>query len=203
MKKLFCLDSFLQELNPILVLGEGGSGVADILSTDPDQIVYGISIAQKRGLWLKLNLKMHTSGYGSVPPEQYVNKKMICALNRLNRKKSKITFTESNTNMFKELGEMESGLKGLALRNIQLFKPIISSTMRKEPLISSLVTNTITLTNINNPKGRSNVISQYAEATLDCRLLPETNTNDFIKYIEKLLIILTQTHSNSLKIIKN
>ena len=69
------VDSFLQELNPILVLGEGGSGVADILSTDPDQIVYGISIAQKRGLWLKLNLKMRTSGHGSVPPEQYVNKK--------------------------------------------------------------------------------------------------------------------------------
>ena len=180
-------DSFLNQLNPVVILGEGGSGVSGIISSNPDQVVYGISVAQKRGLWLKLKLQMKTSGHGSIPPKEYVNKIMIEALDRLNQKKTKVVLSETTKSMFKQMGSMEKGIKGFALRNITLFKPFIGGALKKEPIISALVSNTITLTNISNPPASVNMISQEVEAILDCRLLPQTNTKDFIAEIRKVM----------------
>ena len=180
-------ENFLTELNPVLMLGEGGSGVSGIISTNEEQVVYGISVAHKRGLWLRLSLEMHTSGHGSVPPKEYVNKVMIAALSRLNKKKQKIHFSTCSRMMFHSLGSIERGFKGFALRHIGLFKPLVAPVLRKEEMISALVTNTITLTNMSNPPASVNVISQKAEAILDCRLLPETDTEEFISQIQKWL----------------
>ena len=180
-------DSFLQELNPILVLGEGGSGISGIVTSKPGQVVYGVSVAHKRGLWLRLKLDMHTSGHGSVPPKEYVNKVMIASLARLSKRRPGIRIKNCSEQMFRSLGNLENGLKGFVLRHPGLFKPLISPALRKEEMISAMVSNTITLTNMSNPPASVNVISQSAEAILDCRLLPETDTQEFLQMISSTL----------------
>jgi acetylornithine deacetylase/succinyl-diaminopimelate desuccinylase-like protein len=59
--------------------------------------------------------------------------------------------------------------------------------MRQDEVIYSLITNTITITGIQTPPGPPNVIPQEIEVILDCRLLPDVDTHEFISEIRKVL----------------
>ncbi len=180
-------DKFLDYLNPVAVYGEGGSGIPGILVRHPDRKLFGVSVAFKRSLWLELTLRNVTSGHGAVPPDNYVVKDKIISINRLVESNRKIMFSETTRRMFYELGEMEGGLRGLALRNMWLFRPLVIPAMKREEIVYSLITNTLTVTSVNTPNGPPNQIPQEISAVLDCRLLPDTTTEDFLKDIRKTL----------------
>ena len=180
-------SEFMELLNPVVVYGEGGSGIPGVLRRDPERKLFGISVAFKRSLWLELNLVNITSGHGAVPPPDYVVKEKTIALNRLFERNERVRFSETTRNMFRELGRIEGGLRGLALRNIGLFRPLVVPAMRREEIVYSLITNTVTITSINSPAGAANQIPQEITAVLDCRLLPGTGTNEFIEKISRIL----------------
>jgi carboxypeptidase PM20D1 len=169
------------------VFGEGGAGITGLITTRPEQTVFCISTSEKQALWLRLKLVVTSSGHGSVPPATYANKEMVAALARLMDKKQAIQLTEANTSMFDFLGRIEKGGKGFVMKNIRLFKPVVGGVLRNDPKILSLVSNTISLTNISNPQGSTNQIAQEVTATLDCRLLPGTDYHKFIAGIQKSL----------------
>lgn len=178
---------FLEKLNPVVLYGEGGSGLPDLLAGNPEKMVFGISVAHKRTLWLRLTINSQTSGHGSVPPETYAIQEKVNALNNLYGRKKGVYFSETTYNMFRELGKLESGFRGFALRNIRFFKPLVMPSIRKEEIVYSLVTNTITVTAVNTPPGPPNQIPQSVTAVLDCRLLPGIETEDFLKKIERVM----------------
>ncbi|NMC38167.1 MAG: M20/M25/M40 family metallo-hydrolase [Bacteroidales bacterium] len=179
--------SFLSELNPAAVFGEGGIGTKNILRGDPEKLVFAISISEKRALWLKLSLNHESSGHGSVPPTEYSNKIMIKALHSLVNSDPRIRFNESTRSMFRAYGKMEKGITGMVLNKPGLFKPLIAGRLRKDPLLLSTVTNTMTITRFADQENEINQIPQEAEVMLDCRLLPETPTDKFIGFIRKKL----------------
>jgi acetylornithine deacetylase/succinyl-diaminopimelate desuccinylase-like protein len=180
-------NKFLDEINPVVILGEGGVGMDSIFRSKPDKILYGISINHKRILWLRLSLRHNSPGHGSVPTGQNANFKMVEALQRLNRSPRPLQLSSATRIMFAEMGLYETGLTGLALRNIGFFKSFTGMSLRKEPVIAALLSNTVTLTRISNPPGSHNQVPQEVEAILDCRLLPETDTEDFIRELQKIL----------------
>lgn len=179
--------SFLSELNPAAVFGEGGIGTKNILKKDPEKQVFAISVSEKRALWLKLSLNHNTSGHGSVSPPHYANKIMIKALHSLVRSDPRIRFNESTRSMFRAYGKLEKGITGMVLNKPGLFKPVIAGRLKKDPLLHSTVTNTMTITRFTDQENEINQIPQEAEVMLDCRLLPETPTDEFITYIRKRL----------------
>jgi carboxypeptidase PM20D1 len=181
------VNEFLEYLNPIAVYGEGGSGIPGILRREPDRYLFGVSIAFKRSLWLELRLSNITSGHGAVPPANYVTKEKVQALNRLLDRPQKIRLSPTTRHMFRELGRIEGGLRGLALRNIWLFRPLVIPALKQERIVFSLITNTATITSVNSPAGAANQIPQEIIAVLDCRLLPETDTEEFIEELRKAL----------------
>lgn len=180
---------FLQYLNPVVIFGEGGSGLQGVLSSNPDKEVYGISFAEKKTLWLKLELTQNTFGHGATPAASYANKSMINALNRLNHRKVKLKFNRSNKLMFRRLGKAEGGIRGFLIRNINwwILQPFVKKYIKNDPLFTSMVTNTITVTQIINPPGPPNKIPNYSSAILDCRLLPGTSKKAFIRKLENIL----------------
>ena len=180
-------EEFLELLNPVVVYGEGGSGIPGILKRDPDRKLFGISVAFKQSLWLELTLNTVTSGHGAVPPPDYVAKEKILALNKILNRNRKITFSETTRNMFYELGRVEGGLRGLALRNLRLFRPFVIPAMKREEIVKSLLTNTITITSIRTPAGPPNQIPQEITVVLDCRLLPESDPEEFIAMVRDVL----------------
>lgn len=180
---------FLEYLNPVVVFGEGGSGLEGAVSSDPDQIVYGISVAEKKSLWLKLELRQISYGHGATPAPEYANKSMIEALNRINNRKLRLEFDRSNRLMFRKFGKVEGGIRGFFISNINwaILAPFVKSYIKKHPLYKALVTNTITFTNIYSPPGPPNKISSSASAVLDCRLLPGTSKKAFLRYLTNLI----------------
>jgi carboxypeptidase PM20D1 len=179
------IESHFQTLNPIVVFGEGGAGVSGLIERNTDQKVFCISVSEKQALWLKLVVKIPTSGHGSVPPLEYANKEMVKALAGLTNQKAKIQITDANVDMFRSIGRIEKGPRGFVLRNIRLFKPLVCPVLRKDPKVLAIVSNTMTLTNVNNPVGVINQIPQEITATLDCRLLPGSSKDEFIDEIKK------------------
>lgn len=180
---------FLEYLNPVVVFGEGGSGLKGVLSAKPNAGLYGISVAEKKSLWLKLELQQITYGHGATPAAEYANKSMIEALNRINNRKQRLNFDRSNRLMFRRFGKAVGGLKGFLISNINwgILAPFVKPYIAKNPLYKALVTNTITFTNLYSPPGPPNKIANKASAVLDCRLLPGTSKKAFLRYLTNLI----------------
>src|SRR4029077_2935033 len=68
------------ELDPEYVIDEGGFGSRDLFA--PNQLVYGISVAEKKIVWLKLRAE-GVAGHGRQPNDQNPNDRLIRALARL------------------------------------------------------------------------------------------------------------------------
>ncbi|MFZ2906077.1 MAG: M20/M25/M40 family metallo-hydrolase, partial [Cyclobacteriaceae bacterium] len=181
------IDGFLDLLNPIVVFGEGGAGITGLSSSNPNHLFFTISVAEKKALWLKLSIKIPSSGHGAVPPLEYTNQVLVKSLGSLLDQKIKLKFDETSVGMMKALGNQEQGLRKTVLRKPRLFKFLLKPAMMKEPLMLATLTNTITVTNINNPSLEANQIAQEAQVLLDCRLLPGFNEAAFVKNVKKSL----------------
>jgi len=177
---------FLNELNAVVVFGEGGAGLNQIVPSQPSKNIYAISVAEKTNLWLKLELSFTTFGHGASPPRQYANKMMLKALSKLSNNEGHIEFNKTNKRMFKHLGELEGGFSGWIMSHIHwpIFRPVLKKYIENEPFLGSLVRNTYVLTNLYNPPGPPNQISNKITAYLDCRLLPGTNRKKFLRQIK-------------------
>lgn len=183
----YVIENYLDLLNPVVVLGEGPPSLEGVLQTNPDQVLFPISVAHKRPLWLELKLKINSSAHGSVPPLQYANKEMVKALNNLLDHKEKAVYNDLNVSMLKSLGALEKGLTGFAMRHPRLFRMFITPQLRKQPELFALFSNTITLTSLDSENDVVNVIPTEVTALLDCRLLPETDADVFLEELKKRL----------------
>lgn len=184
------VDNFMSTLNPWAVYGEGGSGMLGIVPSKPTLPVFGISVAEKVNLWLRLDLKFNSFGHGAAPPSSYVNKDMMKALNKLSEVEGRIEFHKTTKRMFRQLGGWEGGFTGWVIRHLHwpILRPVVRKVIRQEPVFGAMLMNTAVLTNIFNPPGPPNQISNRATAFLDCRLLPETRIKKFIREIKYGLI---------------
>ena len=68
------------ELDPEYVIDEGGFGSTDLFA--PNKMVYGISVAEKKIVWLKLRAE-GVAGHGSQPTDTNPNDHLVRALARL------------------------------------------------------------------------------------------------------------------------
>ena len=184
------VENYMDVLQPWAVYGEGGSGIKEIIPSKPQVPFFGIAVAEKVNLWLRLDLKFNSFGHGAAPPSSYVNKDMMKALNKLGQVEGRIEFHKTTKRMFKELGKMEGGFSGWVLKHIhwKIFRSFVRKAMEREPVFSAMLQNTAVMTNIFNPPGPPNQISTRATAFLDCRLLPETKIKKFIRDIKYGLI---------------
>ncbi|MBU1014107.1 MAG: M20/M25/M40 family metallo-hydrolase [Bacteroidetes bacterium] len=183
----YVLNKYLHDLNPVVVIGEGATELSDLIEAETDDPIFGISVVQKRPLWLHLELSIPTLGHGSVTPLQYAIKEMTIALSNLAKKKTPFIYTKENIKILKAIGKQKSCITKFVLKHPRCFKFILSKKLRNKPEIFSLFTNTITITSINSNSGAINQIPNKVSVTLDCRLLPEYPQKKTIKFIQKKL----------------
>lgn len=179
------VGEYLDELNPVVVFGEGGTGVAGIIESKPDKPFFGISVAQKEGLWFMLESDPQASGHGSVPPEVYPTRELVLASAALINARQPTRLTPPVRDMFRNIGREERWFRGLVLRNFRFFRPFLGGYLRRDPLMNALLSNTITLTNFGGSDGSYNQIAHTTWATFDSRLLPGTDREEFLRRIER------------------
>lgn len=180
-------EEYLDELNPVVVIGEGPPGIYDVMPDKINRPIFGISIAHKRGIWLKLTLKVDGQGHSSVTPKSYAAKNFIEAIEPLLRKKAKLHFNDINLQMLKDLGKLMNGIESFILQRPKTFKFLITPFIRKDPALVALFSNNITITHITSDAQSPNMLAQEISCHLDCRLLPETKTEEFIGKLKKQL----------------
>ena len=90
----YVIDNYLDILNPEVVIGEGAPAIKGLLKKKPDLALFGISVAQKRALWIQLKLELKTSGHSSVTPLAYAHKEMVLSLNNLLKKNKLVKYEE-------------------------------------------------------------------------------------------------------------
>jgi carboxypeptidase PM20D1 len=179
------VEEFLDVLNPVVVFGEGGTGIAGLIESKPDKPFFGISVAHKGGIWFMLESDTPTSGHGSVPPKVYPTRELALASAALINARQPTRLTPPVREMFRNLGREERGFRGLVLRNFRFFRPFLGGYLRRDPVINALLSNTVTLTNFGGSDGAYNQIAHNTWATFDSRLLPGNDGEDFMRRLEQ------------------
>jgi acetylornithine deacetylase/succinyl-diaminopimelate desuccinylase-like protein len=152
------------ELDPEYVLDEGGFGSRDMFT--PGRLVFGISVAEKKIMWLRLRAE-GVAGHGSQPHPLNPNDHLMRALNRL----------------------LSEPIPAGRFPVIEMMKERIGP-LADNKFNNAIQQSTISITSLRSGVGdppRANVIPSIAEATIDCRVLPGTTAAQWIKEIERRL----------------
>jgi acetylornithine deacetylase/succinyl-diaminopimelate desuccinylase-like protein len=152
-------------LDPEYVIDEGGFGSRDMFTAG--KLVFGISVAEKKIMWLRLRAE-GVAGHGSQPHGQNPNEHLMRALSRL--------FAEP--------------VAAAPFPVVDVMKRRIGGPLAANKFNNAIQQSTISLTSLRSGVGdppKVNVIPSIAEATLDCRLLPGTTAEQWIKEIERRL----------------
>jgi acetylornithine deacetylase/succinyl-diaminopimelate desuccinylase-like protein len=153
------------ELDPEYVIDEGGFGSRDMFTAG--KLVFGISVAEKKIMWLKLRAE-GVAGHGSQPHDKNPNDHLMKALSRL--------FAEP--------------IATAPFPVVETMKRRIGAPLTENKFNNAIQHSTISLTSLRSGVGdppRVNVIPSVAEATIDCRVLPGTTADQWLAEITRRL----------------
>jgi acetylornithine deacetylase/succinyl-diaminopimelate desuccinylase-like protein len=165
-------------------LNEGGyvilneAGVADR---------YEISNGQK--VIFQLQLKAQgTSGHGSMPHHDNPNVKLVQALDQLMKWETPYNILPMVKEYFLRIAPKQPPDGRKFFENIEkgINNPFFSNWLTSNPIYNAMIRDTISLT-ILQGGSRVNVIPSESTATLDCRLIPGSSKENFLKEIKKKL----------------
>jgi acetylornithine deacetylase/succinyl-diaminopimelate desuccinylase-like protein len=151
----------------------------------PDR--YEISNGQKVILQLRLKAK-GTSGHASMPHSDNPNVKLVHALEAVTKWETPYNILPMVKEFFLKMAPKQAPDKRKFLEDIEkgLSDPSFSNWLTSNPIYNAMVRNTISLT-ILQGGSKSNVIPSESAATLDCRLIPGSSKEDFLKEIKRRL----------------
>jgi acetylornithine deacetylase/succinyl-diaminopimelate desuccinylase-like protein len=152
------------ELDPEYILDEGGFGSRDLFA--PGKLVFGISVAEKKILWLKVTAE-GVAGHGSQPHDQNPNDRLLRALGRL-------------------LAEPMAGGSFAVLDTMKARVGPLAANKFNNAIQHSTISITSLRSGVGDPP-KVNVIPSRAEATLDCRVLPGTSKEQWMTEIRRRL----------------
>lgn len=152
------------ELDPEYVLDEGGCGSRDLYAAG--KLVYGISVAEKKLIWLKVRAD-GVAGHGSQPHEQNPNDRLVRALHRLLAEPLPTGSVAIVDQLRRRLGPLAPNKYARAIEQSTIALTTLRSGVGEPPKV--------------------NVIPSVAEATLDCRVLPGTTTAQWLDELRRRL----------------
>ena len=151
------LEKHGSEIDAEYVLDEGGFGTRDVFSNN--QLVFGVAIAEKQLLWLRIRAR-GTAAHGSQPIPDNANLTLLRAVEKALDLPATSKLNDVVRMMRDNVGELATNKFTAAIQR-----------------------NTASLTTLRSGVGdppKVNVIPSTGEATLDCRLLPGVNADEFI-----------------------
>ncbi len=153
-----------EKMDPEYVFDEGGFGSRDVISAD-GRLTFGVAVAEKKILWIRVTVR-GTAGHGSQPLEDNPNVLLARVL-------AAIAARPDVAQAGPVVREMEARLGALADNKF-------TRAIRRD---------TVSLTTLRSGVGdppKVNVIPSLAQATIDCRLLPETDVDAFLADLRAL-----------------
>jgi len=165
------------------LLNEGGGA-----SQDEGEVVFGVEATQKVPVWLRLNV-VDTPGHGSSPRPQSAVTRIVEALHSIH----------SNPFPPRVIGPVADYFAGLSIDAGPEWAPFyanieqaiedpdfMAKLHQQRPGHNSLLRDTCSLTRMEG-SSKINVIPPTAWAELDCRILPDKPSGEFISELQALI----------------
>jgi acetylornithine deacetylase/succinyl-diaminopimelate desuccinylase-like protein len=164
-------------------LGEGAFGISGIL----DRPVIPVARGEKSVVWIDLEAT-GKPGHGGLPPVDQAPHKLVKAVDRVAGFKPPRVHSVMRE-QFEILAENASSpashlFRALASRAGRVAAITLSKPLRERGAIGALLSDTVTPTQI-SAGYKHNVVPGDATASLDVRLLPDTNVDDFLTSLRK------------------
>jgi acetylornithine deacetylase/succinyl-diaminopimelate desuccinylase-like protein len=170
---------------PAFAINEGGDGAPEWLGTKGTTFL--VAVSEKRVDWLHISVK-GKGGHGSVPRPDNPNLILVNALHRVLENQPPIRITPIIASAMESIAPLEPFPASFQLAHLDL--PGVADLATHGVLspynIQALMRDTISLTMLNGGM-KVNVIPTTAEASLDCRLLPGTDADAFLKHLREQL----------------
>jgi acetylornithine deacetylase/succinyl-diaminopimelate desuccinylase-like protein len=163
------------------MLNEGGG----IMVEHSRKRLYTVSVTEKTPLWLRFTTT-GPAGHAAEPPAETAVTKLVRALGRLDVYQSPVHIIGPVEDYFHALAEITHGPHQWLDLATSLKDPAFQKEFVSVPGQNALVRNTITPT-VLWASSKTNVISDTAYAEVDCRLLPGTDRNRFLRTIRKVV----------------
>lgn len=148
---------------------------------------WGVDIAEKSALWLKLSASGQ-AGHASMPMPDSATNELVRALDKVVNRPPEPVVLPAVREYFKKIATTEPGALKAAFADID--NAVKDARLRdeifKDRLKYPMLMNTVSLT-VLKAGYKTNVIPADATAELDCRLLPGVKHEDFIKEIKQLI----------------
>src|SRR4030043_9124 len=162
-------------------LNEGGYVILNETG-DPDR--YEISNGQKIVFQLQLKAK-GTSGHASMPHSDNPNVKLIHALEAITKWETPYNILPMVKEFFMRMAPTQPPDERKFFEDIEkgLSNPSFSAKLTSNPIYNAMVRDTISLT-ILQGGSKANVIPSESTATLDCRLIPGSSKENFLKRLQ-------------------
>ncbi|MDP2310729.1 MAG: M20/M25/M40 family metallo-hydrolase [Pseudomonadota bacterium] len=161
------------------VINEGGLGIKDLLFEG--QTVFGISVAEKGLLWVRM-VATGPAGHGSNPNPESAPARLGRAVEALEAYEPKPKMHGALRELFWNVGGTRKGLYRYALRHPRL----IFGRLLAQNAGRALLTDTINVTGFNGGLA-PNVVPSEVSANLDCRLLPGTTPAAMLARLRELV----------------
>ena len=165
------------------LINEGGSGLKI-----GDETVFSIEVTQKVPVWLRL-IAIDEPGHGSSPRATSSVSRIVHALNLIRENPFPARIIPAVDKYFKSLALNMNGENAKAFANIkEAIKQdgFLENLQEFSPSYHALTRDTCSLTMLQGSQ-KINVVPPVAQAEVDCRMLPDRSSDEFIKDFNDLI----------------
>ena len=148
---------------------------------------FAIDVGEKRTWWKKM-VARGTASHGSVPLGDNPVDRLVRALHRIQQWETPVRLTPAVDRFFKAQSRDQTGQARAWLADAAsaLESPRGREWLLGEPERNALLRNTVTPTVLTGSE-KTNIIPQEASAELDIRLLPDQDTTEFRRELERVI----------------
>jgi len=150
--------------------------------------VYAVQVAEKSPCLATVTVR-GAGGHGARITRGQAMAQLAALLRRLDRKRFPIQRSQATARMVRAMATATPGLAGWALRGL-LVTPLAGALLHllgpSVEMLEPLFRNTATPTVV-NAGGKANVVPSSIDVTLDCRLLPGTKPETFLRQLRGII----------------
>lgn len=164
------------------MLGEGGIGVRDAFF--PGQTVYGVSVAEKGVLWLRM-IAAGEPGHGSTPQDGEAPERLLVAMQRLSQRRPQVSWHPATLELLYEIGGTRRGLERAVLTHPPSVRAMLKRRLMGNPATAAMLTDTVHLTGMQGGV-EPNVVPAEVAAILDCRTQPDEDPHRVLAELREM-----------------
>jgi acetylornithine deacetylase/succinyl-diaminopimelate desuccinylase-like protein len=162
-------------------------GADNVLDSAGRVVYFGVGVSEKRTFWQRLTVNGVPS-HGSRPTKLNPVPRLVAALYRISQYETPLHVTAGVDKFFRDIARTYPEPQSAWLSNVRtaLDNPRAREWILSDVTWNAILRNTISLTGLSG-SSKTNVIPGVATAEIDIRLLPDQDTTDFMRTLERIV----------------